>query len=256
MFPVPRITESFIDGVVDKLGWSRYTEHFPVVKGQPNADYLTPFGVAELKIFEEEALLKKEHQEKLSLLFEERSLQDSEIDIGIENIPNGIRKLFEDQISKPFQGAIKKASRQIKHSASVAKNGNEKIIIAVNNGFTYLDADHFERIFVNRCKRDSNSIGYAICITVDYHQDRFDGAVLCTTRVHKINASETWPSEETFVKTVNKQFAEAMTIMMRDQMNPSLWESNLEPIKDIHFERGKVSYVRKAPVFSDTRFSK
>ncbi len=255
MFPIPRITESFIDGVIDEMGWSRYTEKFPVVKGQSNADYLTPDGVAELKIFEEEGLLKKEHQEKLSALYDKLPLQNSEIDIGIENIPEEIRKSFEDQIAKPFQGAIKKASKQIKQSSLVARKDGEKIIIAVNNGFSYLDANNFERIFVARCKRDSSSIGYAVCITVDYHQGGFDGIVLCTTRVHQINAPKAWLSEGQFIKIVGEKFAEAMGVMMIDQMNPSLWENKLEPVKDIRFERDKVSYIRKAPVLPDSRFS-
>jgi len=253
MFPVPRITESFVDSVIYKMGWYRYTDKYPVVERQLNADYLTPDGIAELKIFEEEGLLKKEHQEKLSALYEEFLVTGDEVDIEIENVPEKILRAFENQVAKPFQNAIKKSSKQIRQSSAVTGNTGDKIIIAVNNGFSYLNADNFERIFVARCKRDSRSIDYAACITVDYHQGDFDAYIFCTTRVHQVNAKKAWHCEDEFVNLVGKKFNDAMTIMMQDQLNPSLWEGSLEPVKDIRFERAGVKYVREAPFVPDSR---
>ena len=54
MFPVPRITESFMDGVMYEMGWCRYTDKHPVAEGQLNADYLGSDSLAELNFFEEE----------------------------------------------------------------------------------------------------------------------------------------------------------------------------------------------------------
>ena len=44
----------------------------------------------------------------------------------------------------------------MKQSSKVSGNSGAKIIVVVNNGFSYLDADNFERIFISKCKRDSN----------------------------------------------------------------------------------------------------
>lgn len=254
MFPVPRITESFVDGVIYEMGWCRYTDKYSAVTGQLNADYIASNSLAEVKIFEEEGLLKKERQDKLSALYEAYNTPGQEIDIDIENVPDMIRREFEAQIAKPFQNAIKKASKQMKQSAEVTGISGDRVIIAVNNGFSYLDADNFERIFVSRSKRDSNSIDYAACITVEYHQGDFDAYIFCTTRVHRINALTRWAYEDDFVKLVGDKFNDAMTIMMQDQLNPKLRESNLRPVRDIRFERDGVKYVRKAPYVPDSRF--
>jgi hypothetical protein len=52
-----------------ELRWHRYTDKYPIVEGQLNADYIGPNAVAELKIFEEEPLLRIEHQAKIASFF-------------------------------------------------------------------------------------------------------------------------------------------------------------------------------------------
>jgi hypothetical protein len=255
MFPIPRITESFIDGVMYELGWCRFTDKYPVVEGQLNADYLGTDSVAELKISEEEPLLKSEHQKKVSSLFKEHLHGKKEISIDLEFIPEIIRREFENQIARPFQTKIKLASKQMKKSALVSRSTGSKVIIAVNNGFSYLNAENFERIFVSKAKRDSRSIDYAACITVDYHQGEFDAYIFCTTRVHAVNASDRWDSADDFIKIVTDNFANGMSAMMKDQLNPDLWNRSLPPVKDIRFIRDGVEYVRHAPHIPDSRVS-
>lgn len=253
-FPVPRITESFIDGVMQELGWCRFLEKYSVEKGQANADYLGPNAVAELKIFEDEALLKKEHQKAIASIFDTHNKLAREIDLELEQIPDSIRKLFEDRIARPFQSAIKKASAQLKTSAEVCGATGEKVIIAVNNGYSYLNAEDFERVFVSRAKRDSKSIDHAVCITVEHHKGAFDTYVLCTTRVHQINSQVKWKYAEEIVQLVGEAFENAMTIMMRDMMDPELWKNSVPPVRSIRFNQNGVEYIREPPKVPDSRF--
>ena len=51
-FPIPRITESFIDKAVEKIGARRLNEG-EKSEGIQNADYILPGAIAELKIVEE-----------------------------------------------------------------------------------------------------------------------------------------------------------------------------------------------------------
>jgi hypothetical protein len=243
-----------MDGVLLEMGWLRFTDKYPVVEGELNADYLGTNSVGELKIFEEEGLLKKERQDKVSEILNLFTKGTDLFDIDIKNIPEEVKSDFENQIARPFQTAIKKASKQMKQSASVADISGDKIIIAVNNGFSYLDADNFERVFISRCKRDSKSIDYAACVTVEYHQGDFDAYIFCTTRVHCINNQKQWEHEDEFVKLVGDKFNDGMTHMMRDQLNPELWKSNLESVSSICFERDGIKYIRKAPDVPDSRF--
>jgi hypothetical protein len=87
----------------------------------------------------------------------------------------------------PIQGAVKKAARQINHSAEdLGRLTDNGVLLIVNNEYSYLNADNFERLVVQRCLNDSNRINYAFCVTVDYHQGDFDAYVFLTTRCHSI----------------------------------------------------------------------
>jgi len=256
MFPVPRITESFIDGVADQLGWKRFSAVRSVAEGEQNADYVAPSGILELKIFEEEGLDKTERQSKLAHLFESVSAGDDVVDIDLNSAPEKIRQKLESIVSKPLQTAIKKASKQIKSSALALQSDGVGVLIAVNNGFSYLDADNFERLVIRRCRNDSSNIDHAACVTVDYHQGDFDAFVFCTVRCHPIKEVESWSEAERFCSVVKKKFEVAMTKMMRDQMNRAFRDESLSPVTDILFERNGVRYIRKAPCVPDSRLNK
>jgi hypothetical protein len=62
-----------------------------------------------------------------------------------------------------------------------------------------------------------------------------------------VRGNAIWNESDAFMSAADKCFEEAMTIMMRDQMNPALWET-LPPVQDILFESHGVTYVREAPI--------
>ena len=116
MFPIPRITESFVDSVARDLGWQRYLDVHTPLKGRLNADYLADGAIIELKILEEEGLEKAERQRKLAKLLSVSELNATEVDIDFENIPASIKQEVQKIVSMPIQSAVKKASKQIRHS--------------------------------------------------------------------------------------------------------------------------------------------
>ena len=255
MFPIPRITESFVDSVVHDLGWQRYLDVHTPLEGRLNADYLTDGAIIELKILEEEGLEKAERQNKLAKLFTLSHGNASEVDIDFERIPDSIKRDVHKIISMPIQSAVKKASRQIRHTAEdLGRPTDVGVLLVVNNGYSYLNADNFERLVVQRCLNDSHRIDYAFCVTVDYHQGPFDAFVFCTTRCRSIRTTSQWDSETALVQTFQSHFNDAMGQMMRDQMNPELWANQLAPVKDIKFESDGVRYTREAPEVPDSRF--
>jgi hypothetical protein len=255
MFPIPRITESFVDGVAHDLGWRRYLDAYVPRDGRLNADYLAKGAIIELKIMEEEGLDKKERQEKLAKLYSLSQPTSSDIDIAFENIPASISREVQKIISMPIQGAVKKAARQIHHSAEdLGRLTDDGVLLIVNNGYSYLNADNFERLVVQRCRNDSHRINYAFCVTVDYHQGDFDGYVFLTARCHTMRDKAPWDAEKALADKFQERFNDAMTKMMGDQMNPEFWQNNLPPVTDIRLERDGVQYVREAPAVPDSRF--
>jgi len=255
MFPIPRITESFVDLVAHDLGWQRYLDLHTPLEGRLNADYLGEGAIVELKILEEEGLEKAERQRKLAKLLSVSKSNSTEVDISFENIPASVKQEVQKLISMPIQTAVKKASKQIRHSGEdLARQTDLGVLLIVNNGYSYLNADNFERLVVQRCRNDSNRINYAFCVTVDYHQGNFDAYIFCTTRGHAIREADSWNVETALADRFQARFNDAMTQMMQDQMNPKLWKNQLAAVTDIRFESDGVRYVRKAPEVPDSRF--
>lgn len=69
-----------------------------------------------------------------------------------------------------------------------------------------------------------------------------------------INAKSPWPQEGEFVGLVSRRFNDAMTMMMKDQVNPELWKNPLNPVEEVRFTQDGVEYLRKAPYVPDSRF--
>ena len=257
MFPIPRITESFIDGAIDKVGWKRYEDLKSISHGRLNADYIAPDSIIELKVFEEEGLDKENRRNKVAELLNSTSSDDRIVDISLDSTPLKSRRKLENIVSKPIQNAVKKASKQILQTkADLDRIDSLGVLIAVNNEYNYLNADNFEKIVVQRCKNDSSNIDYALCVTVDYHQGDFDAYVFCTARCHAIKEENLWINADKLIESINTSFAAAMTDMMANQMNPDFWDASLPPVSDIRFERDGVIYIRAAPPVPDSRFTK
>lgn len=254
MFPIPRITEPFVDFVAEEIGWSRYADAKKLIQGRRNADYFSDDLVIELKIFEEEGLEKDIRQNKVAELYRKYFGDQAAVNISFEDAPDEIRTKLKSIISKPIQGAIKTASKQIKETKEDLCLNADGVLIAVNNGYTYLSADDFSKIVLERCKNDSSNIEYAVCISVEYHQGGFDSFVLCSIKCFSVKSNAPWKYEDTFVEVFQKRFAHMMSIMMMDQMNPELWDNKLAPVASISFERDGVTYFREAPHIPDSRF--
>lgn len=256
MFPIPRITESFVDSIAQDLGWRRYLEAHTPTEGRLNADYLANNAIIELKIMEEEGLDKESRQAKLAKLFSQVHPNASQIDVTFENVPASITREVQAIVSMPIQSAVKKASRQIAHSTEdLGRDNDDGVLLIVNNGYSYLNAENFERLVVQRCRNDSNHIDYAFCVTVDYHQGDFDSYIFLTARCHTIRGEATWDLADAVADRFQARFNDAMGQMISDQMNPEFWRNRLPPVTDILFEKDGVKYIRKAPEVRDSRFS-
>lgn len=256
VFPIPRITESFVDKAVEKIG-GRRLEEIEKREGFQNADYILPGAVSELKIIEEEGLQKVSRQNKIKKLLADRYILPEEVDIDIRRIPDEIKPEFRQILGGPIQTAVKKAAKQIKETkAHLKKKLDFGVLIAVNNGYGSLPHDEFERLVLSYARKDTSQIDFVICSTVDHHQGDFDTYVFIASHCYPVVEGLQYPHSDDFIQAINEQFGESMTYMMRNQMDPNLWDSNLPPISDILFEGDGVTFVRKAPEVPDSRFAK
>ncbi|WCL52879.1 hypothetical protein [Gimibacter soli] len=257
LFPVPRVTESFIDGIIKDLGWHRYEELMHLKAGRKNADYIGPNAVLELKLIEKEGILEPGRQDKVAKIFDRSSDGKTEIDIDLDSVDVSFREAIEEIISKPLQGPLKKASAQIKDTrADLNAVRHAGILIVVNNGYSYLTHENFCKLIIDRVRRDSSQIDYAFCITPSCHQGglgivvHFQADCLARQEI----GSNKWTHEVAFREKLMDRYGDAMTAMMRDQLNPEFWDNRLDPIRDIVFEREGIRYIRRAPGVPDSQF--
>ncbi len=253
-FPVPRLSEGFIDDVVERAGGKRMLSCWTPPQSVQNADYLFPGGIAELKVLEEEGLLKATRQDKLASLFRRLVPSDDAMELDFDEIPPDIKGKVEDVLLEPIQGAVRKAARQLSDTRQHTGFGDRcTVLIAVNSGYSSLPAELFERLVLRSCHKDTSQIDFLVCLSVHYHQGDFDAFVFFRPTASPIRAT-TWPEAEAFLSAAQTKFGEAMTEMMRDQMNPELWTNHLHPVRDIVFDRDGVTYARSAPPVPDSRF--
>lgn len=253
--PIPRITETFIDKAVEKIGGRRMND-CEKSEGVQNADYILPGAVAELKIIEEEGLEKESRQNKIKKLLSDRYVLPREVEIDIRTIPEEIKPEYRQILGGPIQTAVKKAADQIKETkAHLKKNLDLGILIAVNNGYGSLPDAEFEKLVLLYAKKDTSQIDFVICSTLDHHQGDFDTYVFMSSHCYSVTEGLRYPKSEEFIQAVNELFGEAMTYMMKNQMDPKLWDNNLLPISDILFEGEGVTYIRSAPEVPNSMFA-
>ena len=87
-FPIPRLSEGFLDDVVDQLGGTRTLASWNPPEGIQNADYIFPSAIVELKILEEEALHKESALRSIMEKTGEK-LGDIWLGGGIGGVPGG-----------------------------------------------------------------------------------------------------------------------------------------------------------------------
>jgi hypothetical protein len=249
--PVPKITEGFIDKVIELAGGRRLTDAEKNFEQSNNADYLLDGAVVELKIIEEEGLEKKERQNKVAALLKEKFVLPAEVDIDLKTVPDVIRQEYTEILGGPIKTHVKKAAKQIKltkaHLGRVLDFG---ILIIVNNGYGSLTYDEFENLVLRYARKETSQIDFIICITASFHAGDFDSYVFCVSHCHPVTAGLQYPKSDEVIKFVDEQFNEAMAEMMRGKA----LADPLSPVKEIVFDREGVRFVRHAPTVSDSRF--
>jgi hypothetical protein len=71
----------------------------------------------------------------------------------VQNTPDCIKRQIHAVVSMPIQSAVKKASRQIAHSAEdLGRHSYNGVLLIVNDGYSYLNAENFEHLVVLRCR--------------------------------------------------------------------------------------------------------
>jgi len=246
--PFPKITESFMDGVIAGIGGRRLTEGELRLIPASNADYSIHNAIGELKIFEEEPLEKKERQDEIAAYLSNNFSVPSEVDINIKHLSEDAKRGYKEIVGKRIKKAVKKAAKQIKETkTALDRTLDFGIFLAVNNGCSSLPQDEFDNLVLTHARNATSQIDFILCVTVEYHAGEWDSYVFCTTECYSTRGGIAYPHRSAFQKEVGDRFTDAMTEMMRSLMPDPDLSNALGPVTDIRFERDGVTYLREAP---------
>ncbi len=213
-----------------------------------NADYSIHNGIAELKIFEEEPLQKKERQDELAAFFKEHFAISTQVDINIKHLTDDAKRGYKQIVGKRIKKAVKKAGKQISATkAALGRIFDFGLLIAVNNGYSSLPHDEFDNLVLTHAKHATSQIDFVLCATLEYHAGEWDSFVFSHSECYPTHAGLEYPQRTLFIEAVGKRFEHAMTEMMRMPCPQPDLSNSLSPVTDIRFERGGVTFTRTAP---------
>ncbi len=235
----PRVTEQFIDTVVSDVGGERLetdNEH-------RIADYRIDDWLFELKDLQEEGLLQKERQQRLAELFAPHSATDGVVKIDPEILSDDHRQRYFDIISRPIQGQVKSASKQIRSTKRLLNDESLRGgIIYVNTGYGSFPSDDFGRLVARYVKKDTSQIEAIFCVSTWSVTNGFDTNVFFRTSPRN-------PEHEVvrrLQRSFSQRFEEAMTLLMTGQTKPG--DQSAAPLTPVAFAQDGLNFAWQPPL--------
>lgn len=230
-----RITEEFMDNVINNAGGSRFSAK-EKVNGKKNADYLLGDFILELKDLQQEGFEKEPRQKKLAELFAPYFPGESEVTIDTSILNKGDYRRYLDIISGPIKSHIKSASKQIKETREVLGKPNLKGgIIFLNTGFGTFPHDEFANQVERHAVKDSNQFQEVICISIWSYTNGFESYVHYEFTPKKMRHTET----EKIMQSFFEQFTELMT---KSILNMPENEKRSDPLKPVTFNYNGIDF--------------
>ncbi len=232
-----RITEGFLDRVIDDAGGQRLREE-EKRPGVRNADYLIGRFIFELKDLQEEGLEKGEHQTRLAALFRGYfpGQQEVAVDPSVLSKPDYLKYL--DIIGKPIKTHIRSASKQIKATRKLL--GRDDLlggIILLNTGFGSFPHEAFAAQVDRYAAKDSSQFSAIVSISVWSYTNGFDTYVFNEFSPKEPQAAEVMAIRRAF----HKRFEQTMT----DSITGSLPRATEEavPPKPVAFKNDGIDFA-------------
>ena len=189
------LTEKDFDEIIFNAGGKRYTDNSSIQKGL-NCDYILDDAVIELKIIEEEPIVKKQKQEKFVNLFP--AYAETVLLIPTKEQKYEYYKILES----PIKSALKKASKQLQKSAETI-GAKLRIAIIMNNGLYMVSQNEFKEIALRRAKNDTSGIDILIIASMHYYSDKFEMITLFEFKDFEINSIK-YDNKKTIIKKLRK----------------------------------------------------
>ena len=166
-FSVRALKEEDINAIISDSG-GKIAHEDADARGKMGADYVIGNAVIELKMLDEDALLKSTHQEKLGDLFGKQAEDRPVVVIDREALSHDQRRVYDRIIERPIQGEVRKARKQLPQTREEYPQTTCSILFVSNNGYSSLDHDALKKLVAHRVRRDTSQID-GIVVAGCYH---------------------------------------------------------------------------------------
>jgi hypothetical protein len=246
---VPRITEAFIDSVVERAGGHRLTAEEANHERTQNADYLLDDCVFELKILDREGLDVSTRQQKLAQLFRRPLPPGGTLYLDHTELTETDQRKYMDIVGRPIQDHLKTASKQIASTKRhLGRSDLRGGVICVNTGYGTLPRELFTTLVSRYAVKDTSEVRVLACVTSALLTNGFDTQV--------VFAFDPQRSNDPTVTKLHKAFMERVGEMMDAHMRSGMQrtEEMMSPLRPISFESEGVTFAMVPPSLPDSRF--
>lgn len=231
----PKVTEELIDKVFENAGGRRLV--YDDQDKKRNADYIIGDYVFELKLIEEERILKTSVQNKIADFY--GSDNSNFVEIDTDDFDELNYSIFTNIFRNPIQEAIKSASDQIKSTKKNILNcqNYKGGIIIINNGTSSFTTDIFNECVKKSLNNNTDNIESSITVNI---WSRTDG--LETSFEFSIE-----PENPNYIEQKIKQsFINVIEVFLTEWGRNSFAQPNevTKPLKPLQFKKDEVTFVK------------
>jgi hypothetical protein len=242
-FKIKTLTESDIDNVIKEAGGSKIDTREREKLSIKTADYLFGNSLIELKLVNEEGLNKQERRNKLSALFNKKQKNRPVVILLPHFLDKEDLNKYYNILETPIKTHIKKASTQLMVTEETLYPNHVKILLIINNGYTSLGMNEFEKICVSRVKNDTSNIDFVIVAGIYFYSDDFDLYSFFPFQLIKIT-NKSFNDFDKLLDSWNNYSELIMTKMIRE---PNSIDFNRLPSYDISYQHNGKYFVSPSP---------
>lgn len=240
---INRLSEEDFDAVVKEAGGCRLEARQPA-SGYYNADYILNEAIIELKLLDEEGLVKEKRRKKIGRLFTETQPGRAVVVLDPHLLSQSALRRYYNLLRRPIQTAVKKAAKQLDETRARLGKDSVRVLVILNNGYTALNMDEFPELVGKSVRHDTSRIDYAVSGGIYYYSDRFDNYFFPRFDLVPVNVSKPFPSYDTLLGSWNRWVENYMTALVRGQKQ---FDNHRLPVVDLRYEVDGVVYVKPAP---------
>ena len=249
-FSVRALKEEDINAILSASG-GKIAHEDADSRGKKGADYVIGNAVIELKMLDEEALLKSTHQEKLGDLFGKQTEDRPVVVIDRQVLPDDQRRAYDRIIERPIQGEVRKARKQLPQTRAEYPETTCSILFVCNNGYSSLDHDALKELITHRVRQDTSQIDGIVVAGCYYFSDGFDATFTFPFEYVPVNLSVKFPEFEA-LQSQWKCFIQQF--MFKAMTGETEGKRAIEPAKDLVFHYKGRRFVKPTPWFGPSDF--